>query len=346
MSTIHTTRAGRLITSLMLAIFALAPWLPLCAPSVSQATLPPVMNFAKVTVSTGYSSAATSIVLLSGHGAKLPSADFPFPLVWWNATDYASPEDDPFVEVVSVTARTGDTVTVVRAQEGTSASNHNTGGKTYRMVLTLTKSMWDQIRTDIAVAAGASSMITSGSGSPEGVVTATLGALYLRTTDSGIGNTLYTKETNTGNTGWAVIATVASVATTLAAPGPIGTTTPNIGAFTAMAWTRHRGTPVTPTYGASVAIDLSLGDWFIVTATNSTSFTIINPSGVTPTAGDEIEITVVNSSGGAITMTTPFDTLYKLASFTKPANGFNRTVRFKYTGSVWREVSCSPEVPN
>ena len=37
-----------------------------------MALLDPVKNFAKVTVNTGYSAVATSIVLSSGDGAKLP----------------------------------------------------------------------------------------------------------------------------------------------------------------------------------------------------------------------------------------------------------------------------------
>lgn len=41
-----------------------------------------------------------------------------------------------------------------------------------------------------------------GSGSPEGVVTANVGTLYLRT-NGGAGTTLYVKESGTGNTGWA-----------------------------------------------------------------------------------------------------------------------------------------------
>jgi hypothetical protein len=38
-------------------------------------------------------------------------------------------------------------------------------------------------------------------GSPEGVVTAPVGALYTRT-DGGAGTTLYVKESGTGDTGW------------------------------------------------------------------------------------------------------------------------------------------------
>lgn len=43
--------------------------------------------------------------------------------------------------------------------------------------------------------------IYSGTGSPENVVTASVGSLYLRT-DGGANTTLYVKETGTGNTGW------------------------------------------------------------------------------------------------------------------------------------------------
>ena len=42
---------------------------------------------------------------------------------------------------------------------------------------------------------------TSGTGSPESVVTASVGSLYSRT-DGGSGTTLYVKESGTGNTGW------------------------------------------------------------------------------------------------------------------------------------------------
>jgi hypothetical protein len=45
------------------------------------------------------------------------------------------------------------------------------------------------------------SQIRTGTGSPEAVVTAPRGSLYLRT-DGGAGTTLYVKESGTGNTGW------------------------------------------------------------------------------------------------------------------------------------------------
>lgn len=85
----------------------------------------------QVTVSTGYDQNATSIVLTAGGGATLPTA--PFDVAWWNSTDYATPTLDPHYEVVRVNAIVVDTLTVVRAQEGTAASTKNTAGKTYKM---------------------------------------------------------------------------------------------------------------------------------------------------------------------------------------------------------------------
>src|SRR5687768_4783860 len=88
-------------------------------------------NFAISDVSTGYDDAATSIDLAAGFGAKFPAA--PFNATWWNSTDYPNPSDDPDVEIVRVTAKSTDTLTITRAQESTAASVKNVGGKTYKI---------------------------------------------------------------------------------------------------------------------------------------------------------------------------------------------------------------------
>lgn len=108
-------------------------------------TLDAAKNFAKVTVSTGYDASATSIVLSSGHGAKLPAT--PFNVTWWDSNAYPDPSDDPNVEVVRVTNISTDTLTVTRAQEGTSATTKNTGGGVYKMVAALTAKV---INTDLS----------------------------------------------------------------------------------------------------------------------------------------------------------------------------------------------------
>ena len=96
---------------------------------------------AEATVSTGYNSGATSIALTAGHGARFPTT--PFYLTWYNFTDFPfalvqsgkSPQRtaDPSREVVLVTARATDTLTVVRAQQGTAATAKNVAGKSYKM---------------------------------------------------------------------------------------------------------------------------------------------------------------------------------------------------------------------
>jgi hypothetical protein len=109
-------------------------------------------NLAKATVSTGYNASATSIVVNSGHGAKLPAV--PFRAAWWNATDYPDFSDDPNVEIVRVTAKSGDTLTVARAYEGpNAASAKNTAGKTYVLVAGFTAGDRQDIIDEIALKA-------------------------------------------------------------------------------------------------------------------------------------------------------------------------------------------------
>ena len=102
----------------------------------------PVVNKGKVTVSTGYNDTATSIVLATGQGAELPDpvVDGAYNLPWWDSTNYNDPADDPNFEIVRVTgpAGTGDTKTIVRAQEGTAATNKNNADATYKMHLGVT----------------------------------------------------------------------------------------------------------------------------------------------------------------------------------------------------------------
>lgn len=306
----------------------------------AQAVLPPVKNFAKAWVSIGYNSVATSVVLVSGHGVKLP-ATFPYPVIWWNCSDYGAPEDDLFVEIVSVTARSTDTLTVVRAQDETSAQNHNLGGKTYCMVQSITKAMWDAIRTDIAAAAGGASSITTGSGSPEGVITKTVGNLYLRTDAwSGV-NVLYQKVSGTGNTGW-------SAQPDLATPGAIGLTSASSAAFTSLSAitttsTNFNFVTTALTYGATVSINADSSTLQTLAATNNTSFLMVNPTNAS--TGRLLIVRISNTSGGVLGTIT-WDTLYKMATYTKPANATSRTIAFVYNGTNWIELFCGPEVPN
>jgi len=107
----------------------------------------PVRNFAKAKVRYGYNNSATSIELENGGGAKFPdpSTEGAFNLVWWNATDYLDPSDDPYREIIRVTAKSGDTLTIERGQEGTSAQNHNLPGKVYMVMRVLTAKDYEDL---------------------------------------------------------------------------------------------------------------------------------------------------------------------------------------------------------
>ena len=113
-----------------------------------------VKNFGVVTLSAGYDAAATSILLSAGHGAKLPDpvVDGEYNLVWFDTANYTNPAEDPNVEIIRVTgpAGTGDTKTILRAQEGTVASNKNTAAATYTMVLGTTAKTITDIESEIA----------------------------------------------------------------------------------------------------------------------------------------------------------------------------------------------------
>ena len=97
-------------------------------------------NFAKGTLAQGYDDTATSVDLLADDGARFPAA--PFNAVWWNATDYPDPADDPDREIVRVTAVSTDTLTITRGAEsahgGGAAHTHELDGKTYKLIAPLT----------------------------------------------------------------------------------------------------------------------------------------------------------------------------------------------------------------
>jgi hypothetical protein len=105
-------------------------------------------NFAEGIVSQGYDDVALSIVLSSGDSLKFPTP--PFNFVWWNATDYPNPAEDPNVEIGRATAIATDTWSIQRAQEGTTASVKNLPGKTYKIIAGPTAKLVSDISTAIS----------------------------------------------------------------------------------------------------------------------------------------------------------------------------------------------------
>lgn len=78
-------------------------------------------NFARSTLSIGAASGALSLTVASGTGSR-------FPTLTGAQYFYATLENAALVrEIVRVTARTGDTLTVVRAQDNTTAQSWNAG---------------------------------------------------------------------------------------------------------------------------------------------------------------------------------------------------------------------------
>ena len=106
--------------------------------------LMPVKNFAWTTLVGGMGVTDISMQVSSIIPLSNPNTDGSFEITIWDSI-YSSPHLDPNVEIVSATALTGSTYTIVRAQGGTFASTHNTFGHTYNVVQCLTENMFNGI---------------------------------------------------------------------------------------------------------------------------------------------------------------------------------------------------------
>ncbi len=102
---------------------------------------------------------------------------------------------------------------------------------------------------------------------------------------------------------------------------------------------------VTPTYGASVAIDLALGDLFQIIVTDGTAFTIANPTN--QAAGKEFTIEIANISGGAHGTIT-WGANYKLVGAAGPtiATGKNQSVTFHHSTAIHERSRTSGDITN
>jgi hypothetical protein len=95
--------------------------------------------------------------------------------------------------------------------------------------------------------------------------------------------------------------------------------------------------------GAPVDIDTNRGDQFDVYVSDSYPLTISVPRLNVP--GMEITIRIVNVAGLSLSAATW--TGYKMAAWTQPAPGFSRSIRFRYDGAAWVEISrTSSDIPN
>lgn len=80
-------------------------------------------NFSKSTLASGLAPAGTSLTVAAGEGALFPTAGSgtTFDIVIYNTSAQR--------EVCKCTSRTGDVLTITRAQEGTTALSWNAGDR-------------------------------------------------------------------------------------------------------------------------------------------------------------------------------------------------------------------------
>lgn len=97
---------------------------------------------------------------------------------------------------------------------------------------------------------------------------------------------------------------------------------------------------VTVTYSAAPVIDASLGNLFVMTITDAVAFVFAAPTNPpSGTDAQEITITVRNGSGGAHGAGT-WNAVFKTQATVFPAiaNGFSRSIRFRWNGTNWVEL--------
>lgn len=130
-------------------------------------------NLAISTIATAPSPAGsgTSLTVAAGHGARFPqpSTDGVFPATIWPSD--ASP-DPSNAEIVLVTARSGDVLTITRTQEGSSARNVLVGD---RIMLSVTAGMWGSASGANATSLGRSSVASGDSSTAVGNGSSALG---------------------------------------------------------------------------------------------------------------------------------------------------------------------------
>lgn len=113
---------------------------------------------------------------------------------------------------------------------------------------------------------------------------------------------------------------------------------------------RARLSPVvTVTYSAAPTIDAALGNDFVVTITDAVAFVVAAPLNTPPSGfAQDISITFRNGSGGAHGAGT-WNAIFKTQATVFPAiaNGFSRTVFFRWNGTNWVElVRTAADVAN
>lgn len=113
-------------------------------------TISAVSSDTVLLVTSAFVTTTSTLAYVVGGGARFPDpavpSNGPYNVVWWDQKTYPDPDDDPNKEIVRVTAKVGDTLTISRAQENTLATDKNSFGGLYAVSNVLTKFVMDQIR--------------------------------------------------------------------------------------------------------------------------------------------------------------------------------------------------------
>ena len=152
---------------------------------VAARLLDATSNFgkARVLANFDFTAAALSVTLETGDGADLPDPavkNYNLTVFRLNLDTSGNPDpsgfpdahDDPNRDIVRVTAKIGDVLTIVRNQEGITASSHNVTNARYLMIAGITNKTMDDIEAKIALIETVAFHVTSASQSmPTGVDT-------------------------------------------------------------------------------------------------------------------------------------------------------------------------------
>ena len=103
-----------------------------------------VANNARTELAADITAIATSCSVTSGSGTLFPTSGDFLVTIWSEL--YTSPGDDSNMEIVKVTARSTDTFTIARGQDGTTGKVHAAGS---RVALLITKAYIEELQTYI-----------------------------------------------------------------------------------------------------------------------------------------------------------------------------------------------------
>ena len=241
-------------------------------------------NNATATLPSSITSSATSITVTSGQGAAFPTTS--------SGTFYVTLfNSGGTYEIAKCTGRTGDTFTVVRGQEGTSASAFASGDK---MDLRITAAglnnfaQYDQINTFTAANTFTSTVTSSGAtlvGSWAGAPTFS-GAVVLSGTPSFTSGAALNTGTYSGNATFSGNLTLTGVTAVNNQMNVAASTKVSLNSGLNLS---HNGT--------NGLVDLATGDMLVRTAGGSTLFTFSNTSGNFTALGNLV------ANSGSSTMT-------------------------------------------